>query len=401
MNAAVTGVRLAAVAVALFLLWRIIQVNVVLYDETGRPRPAATPNAPSDVASRERTAFERQTLRGMLEDNPGEVAALLMLAGEFESEGDVGRASRAFRSALELAPFDREVLFLSAAHFLRRDDSIGIDLLSRLASHYPGTRSQVFPVLAEYLSSGRHRKALGEIMSLDPAWLGPFLVDACNRGIDPLVLVPTLLRRVATGRVEPAETACAIERLRATGRWEQAYQLWLNQLPRARLSDVGFVFNGSFEYAPSGIGFDWIPQQRPEKEAGHVADIVPTRGAADRLALRVVYNGKRQSGYPVRQFLMLGAGDYEFSGLARLDGIKAVRGIHWTIRCVEQAGPAGIIARSERFVGSSEWRRFSVDVRIGHPCRGQVLQLEPVADDGAVAFVSGTAWFDDLRMRRR
>ena len=34
-------------------------------------------------------------------------------------------------------------------------------------------------------------------------------------------------------------------------------------------------------------------------------------------------------------------------------------------------------------------------------CQGQVLQLEPVAEDGAVAFVAGTAWFDDLRILRR
>jgi hypothetical protein len=400
-NPTLTGTRLAVVTVTLLLLWRIIQVNVVLYDETGRPRLAAAPAAASEVVSREARALEQSALRGILKDNPGEVAALLMLAREFEVDGDVDRAARAYRSALELAPLDREVLLLSAAHFLRRDNSGGIELLALLAAHYPATRSRVFPVLAEIVASGRHRTEVAGILSRDPAWLSSFLIDACSRGIDPLVLVPTLLRRAASGRADPAEAACAIDRLRAAGRWEQAYQLWLNLLPRERLANVGFVFNGSFEYEPSGIGFDWIPERRPEKETGHVAGIVPARDAAGKLALRVVYNGKRQAGYPVRQFLMLGPGQYELSGMARLDGIKAIRGIHWTVRCVEEAGPAGILAASERFVGSGEWRQFAMNLKIERGCRGQVLQLEPVADDGAVAFVSGTAWFDDLKMRRR
>jgi hypothetical protein len=52
-------------------------------------------------------------------------------------------------------------------------------------------------------------------------------------------------------------------------------------------------------------------------------------------------------------------------------------------------------------VGSGEWRRFAVDFAVDGSCAGHVLQLEPDADEGKVAFVEGTAWFDALGLRQR
>jgi hypothetical protein len=124
-------------------------------------------------------------------------------------------------------------------------------------------------------------------------------------------------------------------------------------------------------------------------------------GASGKRALRVAYNGRRQAGVPVGQFLSVAPGRYELTGMGRPDGIKAARGIHWTLRCVESGKPQALIASSERFLGSSEWRRFAMEVRVPESCPGQVLQLEPVGDDGALAFVSGAVWFDDLELRRR
>jgi hypothetical protein len=157
--------------------------------------------------------------------------------------------------------------------------------------------------------------------------------------VDLAVLMPALLRRSASGQGAGAETACAIDRLRAAGRWPEAHQLWLNTLPRERLKDVGFVFNGSFEFAPTDRGFDWILQPRSEREAGHAAQVFQVPGASGKRALRIAYNGRRQNGVPVRQFLALAPGRYEVGGMGRPDGIKAARGIHWTVRCVESGKP--------------------------------------------------------------
>jgi hypothetical protein len=254
-------------------------------------------------------------------------------------------------------------------------------------------------VIADMLTRREHAAALEAILARDPAWLGTFIVSSCKRGVDPAVLAPLFMRRVAAASARPAETDCLVERLRGAGRWDEAYQVWLNSLPRERLNDVGFIFNGSFEFAPSGVGFDWMPTRQPEREVGHSVDMPRTTGGAGRRSLRVGYNGKRQVGTPIAQYLSLPAGRYEFSGVGRSDGMRAGKGVYWTIRCVKDGIPGPPVAASERFIGSSEWRRFASALDVAPSCPGQILQLEAVGADESPAYITGAAWFDDLALR--
>ncbi len=388
----VTLSRLGIVAVSLLLLWRIIHVNAVMYADTGRPR------LPADSSY---GATERETLLGLIRENPAQVAALLVLAREFERESDAKRAARAYELAYQLAPDDREVLG-TAAEFQLRNGNVaeGMGLLGRLAESYPETRERIFPVLAGILASRQHAQAWDAVVARGQDWIGPFVLASCTRGVDPALLVPLQLKRIGSRKVAPQETECLIEKLRLAGQWEQAYQLWLNSLPRERLADVGFVFNGSFEYASGGNGFDWIATRRPEREVGHTVDMVATMGAAGKRALRVTFNGKRQAGIPIAQFLALSPGRYVLSGQGRPEGVKAGHGVQWAVRCVSDERPGAPIAASERFVGSSEWRRFEFDVTISPGCAGQVLQLEPVGMDEGPTYLAGIVWFDDLVLRR-
>ena len=391
--------RVAVATVSLLLLWRVIQVNVGLYDDSGQPRLVPGSGVAS-APSGDRQADEQAALRGMLDENPAEIGALLALAQERDKAGDSAGASKAYRTALGLAPLGREVLALAAAHFLRQDDPAGLELLGRLVANYPDTRGRAFPVMAELLARERFQGAFAKVASQNPAWLAPFMADACARGTDPAILVPLVMQSSASPATAPA-AACVMDRLRSVGRWDEAYHLWLNLLPKERRARLGFVFNGGFEALPENAGFDWLMQQAPEKQAGHTAEVVRMPGAEGQRVLRVAYNGKRQSGVPARQYLLLPPGDYELTGLARPEGIKAARGIHWTVRCMEGAKVGAIVAKSERFLGSSDWRRFAMDVPVDGACAGHVLQLEPVAEDREVAFVEGTAWFDDLALRQR
>lgn len=391
-----TLARFGVVAIALLLAWRIVHVNAVLYDDTGRPR------LPAPAATLGPGASELDLLRGVLRENPSQAGALLMIARAEEQVSDWDAARRAYQTAYRLAPLDREVLAAAAGFFLRRGEvADALVLLDRLVEKFPDARAGAFPALAEVLAAPQYAQAWNAIAARNPEWLGAFIVATCRRSADPSPLVRLFVARAAAGKAAPAETACVVDRLRGANRFEEAYQVWLNTLPRERLADVGYVFNGNFEYAPSGVGFDWILPRQPEREVGHVADLVPAAGAVGRRALRVSYNGKRQSGNAAAQYLTLPAGRYELGGFGRPSAMTVGRGVRWALRCVSGAKPQAPIAASERFVGSSEWRRFVFDIDVPAGCAGQVLQLEPVGADDGPAFVGGTVWFDDLMLRRR
>ena len=372
--------RAGTLVVALALLWRIIAVNVVHYDSTGRPHIP-----------------ESGSMGAVLDVNPSETVALLLLAAELERKGDVTGAARAHESAMALAPMDRDVLQHSAAFFLRQGRSAeGVAQLGRLAEHY-GEFDKVFPVFVSLMAA--RDPGWSAIVARNPAWLGSFIVAACRQNVDATLLVPLLQARVASRRANEGEVECVIEKLRAAGMWEAAYLAWLNALPRERLADVGHVFNGSFEFPATGVGFDWKPSRGLDRQAGHAVDFPSATSGAGRRALRVAYNGKRPAGPAIRQYLAVPPGRYELTGLGRPDALNSVRGVHWVLRCAGREGEAPL-ATSERFLGSSEWRRFSVRVVVPAGCAGQLLQLEPVGLHEGTIYVAGAAWFDDLRLAR-
>jgi hypothetical protein len=377
--------RAAIVAGTLVLAWRIIAVNAVSYDITGRPV------GPGDGTVGDLTA--------RVQENPGDVYALVSLARNEARRGDVSRAGSQLAAAAGLAPVEPIVLEADAESlFVRGQVAQGAARLSQLATIH-GNYDRWFPVFSRLLAA--RDPALQRIAAGNPKWLGAFILDQCAKGADAMLLAPLLdFRGSAKARAQPAEIECVTERLRGAGRWREAYQVWLNALPRERLASVGFVFNGSFEYPASGVGFDWKPDAAPERNSGHAVEHAPSReGRGDR-ALRVTYTGKRQVSPAVVQYLSVPPGRYELSGWARVDHLNSPRGVQWIVRCASDEN-AVVIGASERFLGSSEWRRFSLDVDIPSRCAGQALQLEPVGMAQGTTFLTGTLWFDDLSLSLR
>jgi hypothetical protein len=379
------ALRGALFAAALLLLWRILSVNAVTYGEANTP----VLRLPAEGAGRS-AALLRE-----LSANPASPAVLVALGVEHERSGDPRGASRAFASALRVAPIDRAALQAGAsidAREGRLPDAVrGLD---RLLTYYGETREWIFPLLLQWLAGAEARSALVALAREPSSWMGAFVTTACGRA-DAAATGALLERRVASGLAGKEELRCGIEALRRAGHWDAAYQVWLNSLPRERLADVGFVFNGGFEHAPSGHGFDWIVDER---SAAHVVDIPQGSGRVGSRALRVAWTGKRIGGPAIWQVTALRPGRYELAGLVRLESLQSVRGIHWTMRCEGDA--RAILGRSARFMGSGEWEPFAFAVEVPPACAGQRLQLEPVGLNEGTVFVSGRAWFDDLRVSR-
>lgn len=380
--------RVAFAALALAILWRVLHVNAFVYADVNRPVWRVPAEGPARLPA----------LRAALDANPADARALVQYGVESDREGDAATAKRAYSAAVEIAPIDRAALRAAALLDLREgriaDAVKGFD---RLVAIYPDTREMVFPLFARGLGQPEARAALEALAGGRASWMGAFVAFACrDRDVDPMLAAAVLGRRAAAGLAHRDEVGCMTERLRRAGRWDAAYQLWLNSLPRERLADVGFVFNGGFEHAPSGVGFDWIAEASPAQGVEYLV----AGGATGRRALRVTWSGKRVGGPAVRQFLALEPGRYELSGSARLEALQSVRGIQWALRCAGAAAAAPPLGVSPRFLGSGDWQRFAFPVDVPTRCAGQVLQLEPVGLHEGTTYVTGKAWFDDLRLAR-
>jgi hypothetical protein len=380
--------RAALVAILLLLGWRIAAVNLAAYDLDGRPRFAQQAAAGAD---------DGLLLLDALRRNPADAIALLVLAQRNEAAARPRAARQAYEAALGVAPLERELLAFAAAFFLRSAETArGLELLDRLATNYPYTYDRVFPIVAGLLASHRDAATWRALATRNPPWLGKFITSACSyRDLDPSLLMPLVAKGSEATR---PEAGCLVERLRLAERWEEAYQVWLNTLPRERLADVGFVFNGGFEFPPSGIGFDWRLAPA-ERDQGNSADLRMAGGSPARRALRVSYTGKHQSGTPAAQYLALAPGRYRLEGQARPDSLSSIRGANWTVRCVG-AEPGPVLGKSEPFIGVSDWRHFEFAFTVPASCRGQILQLEAVGIGEGVVYLSGAAWFDDITARR-
>lgn len=379
------AVRVAMAAILALLAWRVVHVNAGVYGDHNRPITVA----PAGVAP-------ESAAGAALRANAADVRALLVVARERDRRGDAAATAAAYDAALALAPVDRVALHEAAASDLRNARiGEGVRRMDTLASHHDEARAALFPVLGQMLSVPAHRALVEESAARGPEWLPQFLEFACS-SLEPQHFAGIFMRHAANGRATTGEVRCITDRLRRAGHWALAYQAWLNSLPRARLAEVGHVFNGGFEHPASGVGFDWIVAD----DGGQSVEFPATQGAAGERALRVGFSGKRIAGPAIRQHLALPPGRYVLSGRVRLDGLASVRGVQWALRCGLEAGAAPIAA-SERFLGTEPWRGFSAAVTVpAGDCPGQVLSLEPVGMREGTTFVSGTAFFDDLRIAR-
>lgn len=380
------GARLVIAAAALLLAWRVIETNAVVYEDANQPVVRVPADGPGRIPA----------LAAEIAANPANVGALLDLGLARDRAGETEAASQVFSAALAIAPIDRSALRVAAALDSRQGRlAEAVQKLDRLLTMYPDTRGTIFPQLAAWLPSAEPRAAIEGLAAKPNPWLGAFIMFACGRA-DPSLVASVLVRRAAAGLAQPVEVGCVTERLRAAGRWPDAYHVWLNSLPRARMAEVGYVFNGGFEHPPSGVGFDWIVDDR---SSAHRFEFPSAPGVAGERALRVSWTGKRAGGPAVRQFMALPPGRYELTGQARLEGLQSVRGIQWSLRCAAEPRGAALGA-SQRFLGSGEWERFAFGATVPASCAGQVLQLEPAGLNEGTTFVSGKAWFDELRLAR-
>jgi hypothetical protein len=146
---------------------------------------------------------------------------------------------------------------------------------------------------------------------------------------------------------------------------------------------------------PSGLPFDWIISSG----SGVTATIGARPDRDAERALFIEFGHGRVDFQGISQIIMLSPGTYKFQGRYRGD-IAGRRGLRWRITC---AGATAIsIGESPMVVGIvSPWKDFEFSFSVPKDdCRAQYVRLALDARSASEQFVSGSIWYDDLRIVR-
>lgn len=395
--------------IAGILVWRALVTNLADYyasQETPEAavgalrwrsdQPAALYQRGVALVASEPTEAER-LLRAAAWANPTDALVYLALANQWVKAGRSAAAVRLAEIADALGPLRSPALARSAQFWLEQErPDRALARWRMLLRTRPETSAQLFPLLVQLAENPAARPLLQPLLADPPEWWDQFFAYAAVKAPRPETAVFLYQKRNRHGTLPVAEEQRAyLDRLWKENRWLEAYLAWLNGLDERQTKVLGHVYNGGFEAPVTHLGFDW----RMSSPRGATVETIETYGTRGGKALYVSFNGERVRFQHVFQYLFLDAGRYRLQGRGRPDSLKAERGLRWRVRC---SGADAILAESEPFVGSDEWRNFAVEFTVpDQGCPAQLLRLEL---DGRVELdfeAQGGAWFDDLAIIRQ
>jgi hypothetical protein len=261
----------------------------------------------------------------------------------------------------------------------------------------PQVIEQVMPILSRIAETKDASGELKKLLAGNPPWRPQFLYylpESISDARTPLDIFLSL-RDTATPPTA-ADLHSYLTFLIAHKFHELAYYTWLQFLPPEQLTKVGLLFNGGFEIIPSGLPFDWVITPG----ADVTIDIAAIPEADAGRALFVEFGHGRVDFRGVKQLLMLSPGTYQFHGKYRGD-IIGRRGLQWRIIC---AGGATPIGEGLMVTGAAPtWKDFEFSFTVpgaNSDCRAQYVRLDLDARSASEQFVSGSIWYDELRITR-
>lgn len=395
---------LLALLFAIIAGWRVVTLGLSDHYARANPERALSlrpDHAPALAAQAEQLATAAKwteavaSARQSITADPLQARSYRVLAGAAQAAGDGERAYALYRIAARHSPRDATARIWLFNHHLTANNTAAamadLDALLR-------ARPKLAPVLTEtiYGMATRPELQAAFVASLQsrPPWR-PEVLPWVVREAPDLDGVARLIEqlRLSPSGLEPAIAHDWIERLIRERRFEQAYLHWVAGLAPSARSVIGNIFNGSFELPLSGDGFNW----RLEAVAGARSDLLPVAGRKG-VALRLAFDDQRVPFNHLSQLLLLPSGHYQLQGEVMLEDLKTQRGLIWGLSCAED-GRA--IASSEVLRGSSPWRSFATEFEIlSGNCEAQWLRLQLPARIASEQRISGTVWFDGLRVSR-
>jgi hypothetical protein len=180
-------------------------------------------------------------------------------------------------------------------------------------------------------------------------------------------------------------------------RFDTAADAWAGHLG-TRAGDYrksNYLFNGDFEWEPTGTPFDW--RVAPVEGVEVARDSTTT--CSGRWSLRIRFPGTTNLDYAgVSQMAVLKPGAYRFQACVRTDSVTTDQGIRF--RIVDAEAPARLDLTTGQFTGTTAWTR--IKQRFVVPRGTRIVQVQVVRQESMKIDnkVGGTAWIDGVKLAR-
>jgi hypothetical protein len=259
----------------------------------------------------------------------------------------------------------------------------------------PDVLPYVVPTLSQLAENKDASSAVKKLLANNPPWRAQFfsaLPNSISDARTPLELLLSI-KGIPTPPVA-GDLHAYLNFLIVHNFYDLAYYAWLQFLPPEQLSSVGLLFNGSFEFGPSGLPFDWVitPGQ------GVTVDIA-ARPENGQRGLMIEFGYGRVEFQGVTQLIMLPPGAYEFKGKYKGE-VVGRRGLEWRITCASGNSPP--LGKSPIVIGVTPvWKDFEFSFTVpSTDCRAQYVRLTLDARSASEQLISGAIWYSELRIAR-
>ncbi len=366
--------------------------------ESGREVPPAAAAASAPVSEEDKALVRKRAEQALVQE-PLNARALRILGQLADKAGDEVRTAKLMRAAANRSLGESvAVYWLMQNNFATGDYAQAVSYADMFLRKRPQLMVHAVPVLGRIAESDDKDgiAALKKILAQNPPWRAHFFSDL-PRGITDARTPLNLMLSLKDSAAPPSkgELGRYLRFLIQRKLYELAYYSWLQFLPAYELGRIGYLANPGFETEPSGLPFDWVISQG----AGVTVDIAAVPGAADARALLLDLGPGRVDFGGVTQLLMLTPGTYRLEGRFKGES-RGKRGLQWNIRCAGKRGPP--LGEGPMFVGVAlVWKEFGLTFTVpAADCRAQDLRLILAARSASEQLVSGSVWYDDLRITR-
>jgi hypothetical protein len=329
----------------------------------------------------------------ILRNDPLNAEALRVLGELSDDSANKNQTRRLMQAAVRRSLRESiAVYYMMQDSYFRRDYEAALRYADVLLRTRPQVAAQAMPMLGEMAENRAGNWKLKQLLATNPPWRGRFFASLPSVTSDVRTPLDLLLSvRDSSAPPTGSELRPYVDFLVNRGFYDLAYYTWLQFLPDEQLNQAGHLFNGSFEIEPSGSPFDW----RFTQDNGATTKVASRPDDVGKHALFMEFGPGRSEFQGVRQLLMLPPGNYQLKGQYKLD-LVSPRGLQWRISCV--GGQSEPLVESILYNGRVEdWTEFDVNFSVPEQnCPAQNLELVSAARSASEAFLTGTAWYDDL-----